>query len=43
MEEKASTLVEKVPGGHDFKQKATAFTEKAVDGIGAEIKDMVKE
>jgi hypothetical protein len=43
MEEKASTLVEKVPGGHNFKEKATAFTEKAVDGIGAEVKDMIQE
>lgn len=43
MEEKSSTLMEKVPGGHEFKEKASTYTEKAVDRIGTETKEMIKE
>lgn len=43
MEEKSATLVEKVPGGHDLKVKAEKYTEQAVDRVGNETKDMIKE
>ena len=43
MEEKSATLIEKVPGGHEFKEKAAVYTEKTVDRIGSETKEMIKE
>ena len=43
MEEKSATLMEKVPGWHDLKEKAAEYTEKAVDRVGTETKEMIKE
>ena len=43
MEEKWATLMEKVPGGHNLKEKAATYTEKAVDRVGSETKEMIKE
>ncbi len=43
MEEKSATLIEKVPGGHEFKEKASVYTEKTVDRIWTETKEMIKE
>lgn len=43
MEEKSATLMEKVPWGHELKEKASEFTEKAVDRVWTETKEMIQE
>lgn len=43
MEEKSATLVDKLPGADAIKTKAATYTEKTVDRIGHETKDMIKE
>lgn len=43
IEKKASTLVDHIPGGKTFKEKANTYTEKTVNRIGDETKTMVKE
>lgn len=43
IEWKSAGLIEKVPGGHTFKEKASEYTEKTVHRIGQESEEMVGE